>query len=151
MVRDGQYDSIPSGALDLGVALLVKTLPLARIATSYSCDGHGEREAFVWLAFDWDDLWGEAVFKAIVGDTPNSIWVWSDRKLSIAPRGGYGDTELFGMLSDIQRFARSLLHQPTIDKIGRARTRTLGEFGKSPPDMKRFSEIAHFQLSAEFA
>lgn len=148
--RGVDCQTVRSGALDLGVALLVKVFPLARIATSFSCDGHGEKEADIWLSFDWDGLWGKIVFETIGNDAPNSIWNWSDRAVTIAPRGEFGDAEIFGMLTDIQHFARCLLHQPTIDKIGRARTRTLAVFGESRPSTERFAKEVRIQINEEF-
>ena len=54
------------------------------------------------------------------------------------------------MLNDIQTFARRLLQQGTIDKIGKARKRTLIALGESPPDAKRFTQEAQGQLAEEF-
>lgn len=54
------------------------------------------------------------------------------------------------MLNDIQHIARRLLHQRTIDKIGRARVRTLEAFGESPPIAERFAQEARHQLADEF-
>lgn len=54
------------------------------------------------------------------------------------------------MLNDIQTFARRLLHQGTIDMIGKARQRTLIALGETPPDAKRFTEEAQGQLVEEF-
>ena len=73
------------------------------------------------------------------------------RDLHIAPQRGYGDAEMLGMLNDIQHFARGLLHQSTIDKIGRARGRTLETFGNSSPIAERFAKEARYQLTEELA
>ena len=136
-------------ALDLGVGLLIKAFPLARVATRASCDGHGGKPAWISLSTVWDLLWAKAVFDALGTDTPNSAWDWT-RDLHIQPLGGWGDAEVLGMLNDIQHFARRLLHQRTIDTIGHARQRTMTEFGNLPPDSKRFSEVAMHQLTTEF-
>jgi hypothetical protein len=61
-------------ALDLGIALFVKALPLARVATIISCDGHGTRAAAVEFAFDWDAAWCSAVFGALHVAIPNTVW-----------------------------------------------------------------------------
>lgn len=143
------YQSVRSGALDLGIALLVKALPLARVATSYSCDGHGERSAEIGFCCDWDPLWGRAVFESLGKIETNSIWNWS-HSLTIAPRNGFSDTALLGMLTDIQRVARSLLNQSVIDRIGRARSRVLQTFDESPPSADSFAQEARTQLAAEF-
>ncbi len=136
-------------ALDLGVGLLIKAFPLARVATRASCDGHGGKPAWISLSTVWDLLWAKAVFDALGTDTPNSAWDWT-RDLHIQPLGGWGDAEVLGMLNDIQHVARRLLHQRTIDTIGHARQRTMTEFGNLPPDSKRFSEVAMHQLTTEF-
>lgn len=142
-------ESQARNALDLGVGLLVKAFPLARVATRACCDGHGKRP--VWIAFitDWDSRWGKAVFDGLKADTPNSTWDWN-QDLHIAPMGGYGDAEVLGMLSDIQVFSRLLLHQPTVDKIGRARARALIALGEAPTG-EDFSHEAQCQLAMSFA
>lgn len=147
-----------NNALDIGVALLVKAFPLARVATAYSCDGHGERGAAIAFCFDWDTHWGKAVFDVLGQSTPNSTWTWDtdharekSRNLRVAPHGEFGDAEVLGMLNDIQHFARRLLQQTTIDKIGRARVRTLEVFGESPPSAESFAQEAGHQLAKEFS
>jgi hypothetical protein len=136
-------------ALDIGVALLVKVLPLARCAThAYSCDGHGGRSANVKFRFIWDSLWGEAVFGVLASNTQDSAWTWAGG-LRITPTG-FRDAEIIGMLNDIQAFSRRLLHQSTIDKIGMARARTLDVLGDIPPTAERFVEEAKYQLDKEF-
>ena len=138
-------------ALDLGVALLVKVLPLARVATNaWSCDGHGRGPATICFWFNWDAPWGEAVFHVLGDATANSTWTWGT-DLHVAPHGGFGDPEMLGMLNDIQHIARRLLNQSIIDKIGRARGRTLEAFGESPPIAERFAQEARHQLEEEFA
>jgi hypothetical protein len=146
--------SVVSNALDLGVALLVKTFPLARVATAASCDGHGERPALISFHFDWDSYWGKAVFDVLEYATPNSTWIWGTEGgsgLHVSPHIGFGDAEMVGMLNDIQHFARQLLNQCTIDKIGRARVKTLEAFGNSPPSAGHFAQEAQHQLAKEFA
>ncbi len=137
-------------ALDVGVALLVKALPLARVAThAWSCDGHGSRPATIQFRFFWDTLWGNAIFNALKADTHSSNWKWTGG-LHIAPKSEFGDDEMLAMLNDIQHFARRLLHLGTIDKIGQARQRTLTALGESPPDAKCFAQEAQSQLAEEF-
>ena len=54
------------------------------------------------------------------------------------------------MLNDIQHFARRLLNQDVIDKIGRARVKTLEVFGETVPTTERFAQEAQTQLAEEF-
>jgi len=151
------YLSVQTGILDLGVALLVKAFPLARVATVYSCDGHGETPAQISFQFDWDPHWGKAVYDVLGYAAHDSTWDWEagllggGNHLHIAPHGGFGNVEVLGMLNDIQQFARRLLDQSTIDKIGRARIRTLEALGDQPPIHKHFAEEARRQLASEFA
>lgn len=136
-------------ALDIGIALLVKALPLARVSTAFwSCDGHGERPAHITLS-ERDAAWAKAVIEMLRIPTLYSQWNWNG-DLEIAPRGGYSDAQVLRMLNDIQRVARRLLNQSTIDKIGRARHRTLDAFGEQAPCIERFAEEARSQLAAEF-
>ena len=137
--------------LDLGVALLVKALPLARVATGfYSCDGHGHNPASICFHFPWDSQWGKAVFNILGTHTPHSTWAWSPTGLSITPQGEDTDLAMLGMLNDIQHFSRQLLSQTTIDKIGRARARTLKTFGTYGPNIEDFAKEARRQLADEF-
>ena len=136
-------------ALDLGLALLVKALPLARVATHACCDGHGVKPVWIAFATDWDSLWARAVFEVVEGPMPNSSWDWN-RALHVKPKGDFGDAEVLGMLDDIQHFSRRLLHQTIIDKIGKARSMTLMALGDSPPIAESFAEEASRQLAKEF-
>lgn len=51
------------------------------------------------------------------------------------------------MLNDIQRFARQLLNQSTIDKIGHASAETLNIFGSHKPVAENFAHEARRQLA----
>ncbi len=150
--------------LDLGIALFVKALPLARVGTSSSCDGHGKQPASVMFAFEWDAAWSNAVFDALRVASPNTVWFVKERDLHIVPSCAAGafakrftleetdftDAQVLGMLDDIQHVSRRLLDQDTIDRIGRARARTLAAFPMSPPDVYRFAAEARRQLEVEF-
>ena len=139
--------------LDLGVALLVKALPLARVATNFCCDGHGEKEAYISFHFSWDVLWGKCAFLVLNVDLPNSCWKWGDKHLTINPCSGFGDTSIKLMLDDIQKFSRNLMNEEIINKIGRARTRTLEQFAKyvsCEPSMVDFELAARQRLAHEF-
>ena len=118
-------------ALDTGIALFVKALPLARIATKLSCDGHGKRPSWVSLILSWDVIWAKAVFSYLNVPHPNSSWTWEDNIIVITPPGRssdleaeespYTDEEVLGVLNDIQAFSRVLLNQELIDKLGTMR------------------------------
>ncbi|WP_305627254.1 hypothetical protein [Rhodoferax sp.] len=60
-------------------------------------------------------------------------------------------SSILGMLSDIQVFSRLLLHQPTVDKIGRARAKALEALGEAAPTGDDFTHEAQFQLTMSFA
>jgi hypothetical protein len=150
-IKRGLNNRLGYDALDLGVALLVKAFPLARIATTFpSCDGHGSSTAAISFASEWEPHWGKTVFNILGVVTPYSTWTWRSG-VTIAPHGEFSDAEVLGMLNDIQHFARRLLEESTIDKIGRARVRTLDAFGESPPSIECFAEEARRQLALEFA
>jgi hypothetical protein len=138
-------------ALDLGIALLVKVLPLARVATSLSCDGHGKGPAFISLHFPWDTPWSEAIFQTLQPQTPNSTWLWKDAALTVEPKAGFGEREVLGMLNDIQSFARRLLNREVIFNIGNARARTIATLGADPPSVEAFAELARDELTQAFS
>lgn len=142
-----------NNALDLGVALLVKAFSLARVATALSCDGHGEKPANIDFFYQWDASWGRCVFDILDFQPVNSIWTWeciNGGNLLIAPTGGFDDAALKTMLDDIQYSARQILNQSTIEKIGRARAKTLDAFDANTPNPKHFADEAHRQLAEEF-
>lgn len=144
---DGLNQRIVANALDSGIALLVKALPLARVATSCSCDGHGKKPARIFFHFPWDVLWGKAVFDALNVPLPQSKWVWRKDYVEINPAGDFNDETTLGMLNDIQKFARTLLNKGLIDRIGVARKRTIAAFGENRPASDAdFSEIAQREL-----
>jgi hypothetical protein len=134
------------GALDIGVALLVKALPFLRVVTSLSCDGHGRHPAYVSFHFPWDAPWCKTAFNALDAQTPASLWTWGESKLEIEPANSFDDLSVLDMLNDIQTFARSLLNQKIIAFIGQARTRTLDVFGALPPSLEEFAFESRLQL-----
>ncbi len=147
--NDTNGNRTANNALDLGVALLVKAFPLARVATSSSCDGHGADQAYISFYFAWDACWAKCVFDALEFKPASSNWIWQlghDGTLSIEPAGGYDDAAVKAMLDDIQLFARQLLNQSTINNIGFARTRTLEAFSSYKPSPERFADEAKRQL-----
>ncbi len=130
-----------SGSLDIGIALLVKALPLARLAKSFSCDGHGSRSAKIWFHFPWDAAWGTAVFRQLGFSPQISHWQWcridDADVLEIEPlQGSYDEIKLMGMLNDIQLIARRLLDKNVIMKIWDARNITILRFGSSAPTVR---------------
>lgn len=145
-------------ALDLGIALLVKSLPLARVATSASCDGHGVRPARISFHFPWDVPWACAVFDVLDEPHPGSRWLWSPHDgtsssdaLVICPTGGYDDSGVLRMLHDIQAATRRLLDAGVIDAIGKARAATLASFSKGVPTLTEFAIVAGKQLATHTA
>ena len=107
-------------ALDIGIALLVKVLPLARIATNLSCDGHGTREARISFHYPWDTAWFAAVFDWLPFKPEYSCWSIRDG-LVISTRGGYDDESVMAMLNDIQTWSRQLLDREVIQHLGAVR------------------------------
>ncbi len=135
-------------ALDLGVALLVKTLPLVRVATAYSCDGHGVEEARVDLHFPWDRPWCQEVVGRLLVGPRHARWDFNGNTLSISSPHGYGDAEVIGFLNDVQRFARRTLDASLIETVGAARAATLQELGEAAPSLADFAACASRQLDA---
>jgi hypothetical protein len=140
---------VASGSLDVGVARLVKTLPLARVATACCCDGHGRGDAWVSLHFDWDVPWLRAVLKALDVDCVASIWSWDERTLRIAPRAPLADDDaLLCMLLDIQAVARAIHDRDLARHLGEARAAVLDGFGAREPSVEAFEAAATEALRA---
>jgi hypothetical protein len=138
-------------ALDSGSALLVKSLPLAGIATFLSCDGHGIAPVRIDFVFPWDLLWGKAIFDAQPFKPQNSTWLWENR-LEIHPKDGYGDQSVTLLLEDIQQCSRQLLDRRTIHRLKIARQRTIAACGNSidGPFMHEFSELAKLHICKSY-
>lgn len=147
-------DPRANNALDTGIALLVKTFPLARTASSLSCDGHGQAPAYIHWNFPWDHAWFGALYEVLEFLPEQSIWSIDETQLTISTRSGnYDDNEVLGMLHDIQKIARHFLDQQLIDKIGEAKSASLARFADDPvngPDPAIFQEEAHSQLQRVF-
>ncbi|MBK9520514.1 MAG: hypothetical protein IPO13_02640 [Rhodocyclaceae bacterium] len=148
------YRRYVSNALDIGIALLVKTFPLIHVTTSFSCDGHGKDGMVIGLCFCWDSWWGKCVAD-VLGFTPvNSKWHWYEDTggLYISPRDQFSDGEILDMLNDIQRFARLMMNNDTIKKISRAHSKTLKHFPRKHmgPPFHLFEPEARRQLAKEF-
>lgn len=133
--------------LDIGIALLVKNLPLANVVTCLSCDGHGIKPAFVSFCFKWDSSWGQAVFSSLPDQPMHSKWEWGT-DLKIHPANEYGDESVTLMLEDIQKCARQLLDIELINQIAHARRKTLSAFCDhgSGPSIEEFRMEALRQL-----
>jgi hypothetical protein len=58
--------------------------------------------------------------------------------------------EVFGMLNDIQHFARRLMEPRTMDKITHARSMTFNACNALYPDEYQFAHTARYLLAAEF-
>ena len=137
--------------LDIGIALLVKSLPLANVVTCLSCDGHGIEPASVSFCFKWDSCWGQAVFASLPIQPMHSAWEWGP-DLKIRPRNEYDDESVTLMLEDIQKCARQLLDIEVINKVAHARHRTLGVFSNrgAGPSIEEFKMEAARQLQGAF-
>lgn len=141
------FDENRWGALDTGVALLVKTLPLLRVITYLSCDGHGRAPARVWLWTKWDGLWLQVLLKQ--RPPRDAIWTAHFEEesrherdetqksiggsfLEIAPpESRFDDTGLSAMLESIRTFARSLLSDEVAADCGARRRRAFEIVGDS--------------------
>jgi len=135
-------------ALDVGIALLVKAWPLARVSTAFgSCDGHGKSEIDINFPTEWDEAWARAVFVAIGLETPGSRWFEKGSVYITTINGRSDDASVLAMMGDIQRFARRLMHAETIEKIGKARAATLSMFGAKEPYIVKFAAEAAKQLA----
>jgi hypothetical protein len=145
------HQSPVQDALDIGIALLVKSLPLAGVVTALSCDGHGIKPAFISFCFDWDRCWCESVFSALSFNPLHSVWEWG-KALKIHPKNGYGDESVTLMLEDIQQCARKFLESEIIHKTLIARRATLSAFPYkgTGPSVDEFREEANRQLKVQF-
>ena len=148
---DSLQESPVQDALDIGIALLVKSFPLAGVVTALSCDGHGIKPAFVSFCFNWDQCWCQSVFSALSHNPLHSEWEWGN-ELRIHPKNGYGDESVTLMLEDIQHCARKLLESEIIRKIQTARRATLSAFPYkgAGPSVDEFKEEAIRQLRIQF-
>jgi cell division GTPase FtsZ len=144
-----EHQELGYDALDVGIALLVKALPLARVSTAFcgSCDGHGESQPYLQFATPWDEAWASAVFIAIGLETPGSRWFENGSYYIKTIDGRLDDASVLAMMEDIQRFARRLMDAKTIEKIGEARAATIGVFGAKEPDIVNFASEATKQLA----
>lgn len=137
------------GALDTGIALLVKALPLAGVITRCSCDGHGQEAPWVSLWTVWDDVW----FAAILNQ-PELIQ-WRDDwflepdgradieggRIVIRPKGDrYDDESLGKMLDRVQAFARRLLDLNLSRDLIDRRQQALSEVGEAPPTKRTWEQ-----------
>ena len=136
-------------ALDAGIALLVKAWPLARVSTAFcgSCDGHGESLCRISFATKWDELWAKAVFTAINMPTHGSIWFEQRASEIKTITGSDNDESVLAMMKDIQKFARRLMQQDVIIKIGKARKSMLLNLGDKSPSLSDFALEAKRQLA----
>jgi hypothetical protein len=143
-----------SGSLDLGVALLVKALPLARVGTHMSCDGHGLKPARIWFWTRWDAFW----FEAILGrfpPGPGARWSitfggWPHGALSIEPDGDIANNQaLAAMLGSIRSFARGLLDTERAQFFGNRRQGVMDMFGEREPDDEEWRQACVGAMSGD--
>ncbi len=139
-------------ALDIGIALLVKALPLVGIATMLSCDGHGKDSASISFCFDWDLYWGNAVFDELRFKPVNSEWQQVHNGMTISPKNGFGDESTILMLQDIQQCARQILDQKVIAKVRKSKQQTLDTFSFNGrgPTVEQFHSEAVKRLHSTF-
>lgn len=144
-----EHHELGYDALDVGIALLVKAWPLARVSTAFcgSCDGHGQSQPHIQFATKWDAAWARAVFAAIGLETPGSRWFEKGDDYIKTIDGRLDDASILAMMEDFQRFARRLMQAETIEKIGRARAATLSVFGVKEPYIVKFADEAAKQLT----
>jgi len=135
-------------ALDVGIALLVKAWPLARVSTAFcaSCDGHGSGPSYIGFASKWDEVWARQVFFSLAMPMSGSRWFEGNSKEIKTANGSYDDDSVLALMDDIQRFARRLMQTDVIEKIGSARLATLNKFGEKAPSIYDFSVEAGKQL-----
>lgn len=125
-------------ALDLGVSLLVKTLPLIRVCTRMCCDGHGTNPFKIYFQYEWDHVWFACVYQRLLAMqvfTPRrSSWNVSEDCLSIEPSSkSFNEESWLQVFLEIQEFSRLLMSQTLINAVGKARQRTLQHFGSHQP------------------
>lgn len=130
------------GSLDHGVALLVKALPIARVATDCSCDGHGLGPMRISFASVWDAAWARAVVTA-AAPAASAGWAWTTDTVTMSPKAGLDTIET--MLDDAQRIARSLLDETLSQLVGECRAAVLASFGpgRVGPSYEEFASAAH--------
>lgn len=137
--------------LDVGIALVVKALPLLRCFSILSCDGHGERDPIVTLRTGWDALWGEAVMAHLPVRPRLTRWRWStgsddEGRLRILARADARATFL-----DLQRVARAWLDHDVVARVGRGRRAALAALGEAEPTPEAFRAAAFAALADAFA
>ena len=125
-------------ALDLGVSLLVKTLPLIRVCTRMCCDGHGTTPFRVYFQYEWDHAWFTCVYQKLLAmrvfSPIGSSWNVSEDCLSIEPSSkSFSAESWLRVFLEIQEFSRLLMSQPLINAVGKARQCTLQDFGSYRP------------------
>jgi hypothetical protein len=137
----------PHNGLDIGVAALVKALPLARVTSVCSCDGHGRRPARIDLWSGWDAAWFEAVHEFVGGGSGAVHWSSRRRQIVITPVTGIhdraGQREL---LEDVFAFAQRLRDPALVEFLGRTRDQVCARFDERGPSPKEFGEAAREQL-----
>jgi hypothetical protein len=116
--------------LDIGIALMVKTLPLAGVFTTYSCDGfaHGDRNTLISLHGSYHFGWCKRVIEKVTCELeivnlgnfiyePGSGWT-HEYRWQIADTGFDGQIEeAFDVFHEIQCVARHLMRPEVIDGL----------------------------------
>ena len=125
------------GGLDPGIALLAKVLPLVRVSTSQSCDGHGEGPALLRFTSPFDATWCFAVVERLAFEFTATEVTWDPAEVTFHPTGGFTDEGLLAMLNDLQALGRRLLDVDLSQRAGRARTSAVTSF-EDVPDLDQF-------------
>ena len=152
-----------SGGLDTGIALLVKVLPLARVRTRMSCDGHGYGPAWIEFPTWWDALWCRAVFELVAPPIPALTFGWSDPvtedsgeqpDLRVASEADlYDEAWKSALIPGLQSLARHLFDADLAVALGVARAEVLEQLSKPrrSPELVEFDEVARRILARRFA
>ena len=152
-----------SGGLDIGVALLVKVLPLARVRTQVSCDGHGYGPASIQFPSWWDALWCRAVFELVAPPIAGLEFRWSDPvvqrtlahpDLRVASEDDtYDEAWKLALLHGLQSLARFLFDPDLAAALGAARAEVLARLPdrQRDPELVEFDEVARHVLARRVA
>lgn len=130
-------------ALDAGIAMVIKALPLLGVATWASCSGHGQGPAWLQTRTSYDLRWLRAVLSTVAPKlTACRVDVDSEvLKASFVP-DGLADDQLIALLDDLQRLARSVLEPGVSRSVLETRRAVLEELGEEKPELVEFERHA---------
>ncbi len=140
--------STGGGSLDVGVALLVKALPLLGCSTAFSCDGHGTGAAKVRLRTPWDAAWLRAYLdeSGVLSQVDATIWdVGAEEPVvRIVPLESPRE-----LLEDVQRVARCALDFHQAQVIRQARLQALTKVAARGCSTQEWRRLARAALRAQ--